>query len=60
MTSHAVTIYGKSDSLGVVAQWKRVMEALPEGELAVINDAGHMVWLDEPGGVAPTMEGFLS
>jgi pimeloyl-ACP methyl ester carboxylesterase len=36
------------------------MEALPEGELAVINDAGHMVWLDEPAGVARTMEGFLS
>jgi pimeloyl-ACP methyl ester carboxylesterase len=53
-------VYGTLDTLGDSALWKRVMEALPEGELAVINDAGHMVWLDEPAGVARTMEGFLS
>lgn len=53
-------VYGKLDSLGDSALWKRVMETLPEGELTVINDAGHMVWLDEPAGVARTMEGFLS
>lgn len=53
-------VYGTLDSLGDSAMWKRVMQALPEGELAIINDAGHMVWLDEPGGVARTMEGFLS
>ena len=53
-------VYGTLDTLGDSALWKRVMEALPEGELAVINDAGHMVWLDEPAGVARRMEGFLS
>jgi pimeloyl-ACP methyl ester carboxylesterase len=53
-------VYGTLDSLGDAALWKRGMGALPEGELAVINDAGHMVWLDDPAGVARTMEGFLS
>ena len=53
-------VYGTLDSLGDSALWKRVMEALPEGELAIINDAGHMVWLDEPASVARMMEEFLS
>ena len=53
-------VYGTSDSLGDAALWKRVIATLPDGELAVINGAGHMVWLDEPAGVARTMERFLS
>lgn len=53
-------VYGTLDTLGDSVLWKRVMDTMPQGELAVVNDAGHMVWLDDPASVARTTEGFLS
>lgn len=52
-------LYGTGDSVGSRAVWERVMGAMPRGELAVLEAAGHMVWLDDPAGVARQMEGFL-
>jgi pimeloyl-ACP methyl ester carboxylesterase len=55
----ALLVYGTADSLGTRALWARVMGAMPRGELAVLEGAGHMVWLDDPAGVASQMEAFL-
>ena len=53
-------VYGTADAVGTAALWKRVMNTLPRGELAVIEGAGHMPWLDDAAGIARTMDRFLS
>lgn len=55
----ALMVYGTADSLGGRAVWQRVMGAMPRGELAILEGAGHMVWLDDSAGVARQMEAFL-
>ena len=52
-------VYGTADSVGSHGLWERVMGRLPQGELAIVDGAGHMVWLDDAAGVARTMERFL-
>jgi pimeloyl-ACP methyl ester carboxylesterase len=51
-------LFGSADPVGSRALWDRVISALPRGELVVIEGAGHMVWLDDPAGVARRMEAF--
>ena len=53
-------LYGTGDSLGSETVWRRVMDAMPGGDLVVLNGAGHMVWLDDPVEIARRMERFLS
>ena len=53
-------IYGEADPTGSRAVWERVMDTLARGELAVLEGAGHMVWLDDAPGVARRTEAFLS
>jgi pimeloyl-ACP methyl ester carboxylesterase len=53
-------LYGTADSVGSPAVWRRVTNALPNGQLVVLDDVGHMVWLDDPAGVARRVESFLS
>jgi pimeloyl-ACP methyl ester carboxylesterase len=53
-------VYGTADSLGSSAIWRRVMGRLPKGQLTIVDGAGHMVWLDDPAGVARQLESFLS
>jgi pimeloyl-ACP methyl ester carboxylesterase len=55
----ALMVYGTADSVGTRSLWERVMGAMPHGELTVLEGAGHMVWLDDPGAVAGRMEAFL-
>ncbi len=38
-------VYGTADQTGSVDVWRRVMAALPNGELQVRDGAGHAVWL---------------
>jgi len=52
-------IYGSDDPTGSLRILRPVVQALPRGELKVIDDAGHMLWLDEPAAVAAAMVGFL-
>ena len=52
-------IYGSDDPTGSLRILRPVVEALPRGELKVIDDAGHMLWLDDPAAVAAAMAGFL-
>jgi pimeloyl-ACP methyl ester carboxylesterase len=53
-------VYGSADSMGSSAVWQRVMESLPNGQLTILDGIGHMVWLDDPAGVARRTESFLS
>lgn len=51
---------GLSDPLGSPDIWQRFVDLLPRGELRLVEDAGHMPWLDDPRGLAAALEGFLA
>jgi pimeloyl-ACP methyl ester carboxylesterase len=53
-------VYGTADPTGDVELWRRVVGALPHGELRLVDGAGHMPWFDEPELVAAHVERFLS
>jgi pimeloyl-ACP methyl ester carboxylesterase len=53
-------LYGTADRVGSPSIWKRVMGVMPQGQLSVVEGAGHMLWLDEPGRVATEMRQFLA
>ena len=53
-------LYGTSDPVGSPSVWMRVMGAMANGRLSLVEGAGHMVWLDEPGRVASEMRQFLA
>jgi pimeloyl-ACP methyl ester carboxylesterase len=53
-------LYGTADPVGSRSVWSRVMAAIPNGRLSVVEGAGHMLWLDEPGRVAGEMRSFLA
>jgi pimeloyl-ACP methyl ester carboxylesterase len=53
-------LYGTNDAVGSPSLWTRVMETMENGRLSLVEGAGHMVWLDEPGRVAGEMRKFLA
>jgi pimeloyl-ACP methyl ester carboxylesterase len=53
-------LFGTADSVGSPAIWQRVIDSLPNGQVTILDGAGHMVWLDDPAGVARQTETFLS
>jgi len=53
-------LFGTADSVGSPAIWQGVIDRLPNGQLTILDGAGHMVWLDDPAGVARRTESFLS
>jgi pimeloyl-ACP methyl ester carboxylesterase len=53
-------VYGSADPTGSLERLRPLVETLPRGELKVIDDAGHMLWLDEPASVAAAVAGFLT
>jgi pimeloyl-ACP methyl ester carboxylesterase len=53
-------VYGTADPVGSTAIWTRVADALPRGELRVVEGAGHMPWFDEPGLVSEEVGHFLA
>jgi 2-hydroxymuconate-semialdehyde hydrolase len=60
VTQPTLMLYGAADPVGSRAVWARVMAATPNGRLSVVEGAGHMLWLDEPGRVAGEMRSFLA
>jgi 2-hydroxy-6-oxonona-2,4-dienedioate hydrolase len=52
-------IYGSADPVGSVDVWRRFVDLLPKGALEVVQSAGHVPWLDDPAGVAGSMDRFL-
>jgi pimeloyl-ACP methyl ester carboxylesterase len=53
-------VYGTADPAGSVDVWRRVVGALPNGELQLIEGAGHMPWFDDARLVAAHVERFLA
>jgi pimeloyl-ACP methyl ester carboxylesterase len=54
-------LYGTADhTVGSDEIWGRVADALPRGELRLIDGAGHMPWFDDAGAVAAEVSRFLS
>ena len=54
-------VYGTADhTVGSAEIWGRVADALPRGELRLVEGAGHMPWFDDPDGVAKEVGRFLT
>ena len=52
-------VFGTADPAGASEIWRRYVERLPDGRLELVEDAGHNVFWDDPGGVGGTMRRFL-
>ena len=50
---------GSADPEGTVDYAKRVVAALPNAELDVLPDAGHLLWLDDAVHVGNAIRTFL-
>jgi pimeloyl-ACP methyl ester carboxylesterase len=53
-------VYGTNDPVGTVDTWKRVVDLLRRAELRLVDGAGHLPWLDNPGAVADDVSRFLA
>jgi 2-hydroxy-6-oxonona-2,4-dienedioate hydrolase len=58
--ARVLMIYGTSDPVGSIEIWKQFTEALPRGDLRIVDGAGHMPWFHDPTGVAADIKSFLS
>jgi len=54
-----IYVIGSADPEGTVDYAKRVVAALPNAELDVLPDAGHMLWLDDAVHVGNAIRTFL-
>ena len=52
-------MYGTGDAVGTPDVWRRMTQTMPNARLSIHEDAGHMLWLDDPGRVADEMREFL-
>ena len=52
-------IWGDKDSFGPPSLAKEMAQSLPQGRAAVVPDAGHLAWLDQPDIVAGLIADFL-
>ncbi len=53
-------VYGTADPTGSVELWRRVMGAMPHGEVQVIDGAGHQPWFEDAPRVAAMVGQFLA
>lgn len=54
-------VHGTADeAVGPAESWARVADALPHGELRLVDGAGHMPWFDELDTVAGEVKRFLT
>lgn len=53
-------VYGTADSVGSVETWRRTVGQLAQAELRVVDEAGHLPWLDDPALVGGTLRSFLA
>ena len=53
-------LWGADDAFGGPGMAQRFLTAMPNADLRVIPDAGHLPWLDDPPGVAETTLSFLT
>jgi pimeloyl-ACP methyl ester carboxylesterase len=53
-------VYGTADhTVGKAEIWSRVVDALPRGELRLVEGGGHMPWFDDSTRVAEEVRNFL-
>jgi pimeloyl-ACP methyl ester carboxylesterase len=52
-------VFGTADHVGTVDVWRRATGLLPQGELRLVDGAGHMPWLDDPNRIASDISSFL-
>ena len=53
-------VYGDQDATGTVQTWQRFVALMPNAEIEVLEEAGHVPWLDNPDSVSAAIKGFLS
>jgi 2-hydroxy-6-oxonona-2,4-dienedioate hydrolase len=53
-------VYGTNDPESTVDRVRHVVGLLPAAELHLIEGAGHLPWLDDPGEVGARISGFLA
>jgi pimeloyl-ACP methyl ester carboxylesterase len=53
-------VYGTADPIGSVELWRRFVGLLPQGELEVVDEAGHLVWYDDSRRIGGRVAGFLA
>lgn len=56
----ALFLWGADDAFGDEAVAANVVSLMPDAELRMIPDAGHLPWLDDPIGMAGATAGFFS
>jgi pimeloyl-ACP methyl ester carboxylesterase len=59
ITAQTLVVVGSRDALTGVDAGHRFVAELPKAELAVIEDAGHFPWVDEPDQFRAVVEQFL-
>lgn len=52
-------VVGTADPVGSATAWQRAASLLPRGELELVQDAGHVPWIEAPRLVADHMRRFL-
>ena len=52
-------VYGTADWDGIVDIAERVVALLPRADVRIVQDGGHVPWLDDPGGIARDVRTFL-
>ena len=55
----ALLIWGDKDSFGPPSLANEMARLMPQGSAAVVPDAGHLAWLDQPETVAGLIDSFL-
>lgn len=59
VTTPTLLLWGADDSFGGEEDARRLAGCLPDAELVMMPDAGHLPWLDDPAFAADSTTGFL-
>jgi pimeloyl-ACP methyl ester carboxylesterase len=52
-------VYGTADWVGTAEVAERIVALLPKAELRIVQDGGHVPWLDDPEGIGKDVRSFL-
>jgi pimeloyl-ACP methyl ester carboxylesterase len=59
ITQQSLLIWGSSDTITPTSDAKLILKSLQNGELIIIPNAGHLVYIDEPNRVITELDKFL-
>ena len=60
ITQPTLMVYGTADPGGSVDIWRRFTDRLPQGELEVVDEGGHLIWYDDPSRIGARVTQFLN